>query len=48
MPRMQILTSQEQELFSKPPVFNHLQRKRFFDLPKKILDIARNLRNPDN
>lgn len=48
MPRMQILTTQEQEVFDKPPLFDHLQRKEFFDLPKKLLDIARSLRGPVN
>jgi len=41
MPRMQILTTQEQENFNKPPLFDHMQRKQFFDFPKKLLDIAR-------
>lgn len=45
---MQILTTQEQENFNKPPLFDHLQRKQFFDFPKKLLDIARSLRNPTN
>lgn len=45
---MQILTSQEQENFDKPPLFDHIQRKQFFDFPKKLLDIAYNLRNPNN
>jgi hypothetical protein len=48
MPRMQILTTQEQENFDKPPLFDHMQRKQFFDFPKKLLDIARGLRNPVN
>ncbi|WP_269516754.1 DUF4158 domain-containing protein [Candidatus Odyssella acanthamoebae] len=45
---MQILTTQEQENFNKPPLFDHMQRKKFFDFPKKLLDLARNLRNPTN
>ncbi|WP_419235513.1 DUF4158 domain-containing protein [Rickettsia endosymbiont of Nabis limbatus] len=48
MPRMQILTTQEQKKFNKPPLFDHIQRKQFFDFPKKLLDIARSLRNPTN
>ena len=48
MPRMQILTTQEQENFNKPPLFDHMQRKQFFDFSKKLLDIARGLRNPIN
>jgi len=45
---MQILTTQEQENFNKPPLFDHIQRKQFFDFPKKLLDVARSLRNPAN
>lgn len=45
---MQILTTQEQENFNRPPLFDHVQRKQFFDPPKKLLDIARSLRNPTN
>lgn len=48
MPRMQILTTQEQEDFDKPPLFDHIQRKQFFDLPQKLLNVARSLRNPVN
>ena len=46
MPRMRILTTNEQELFDRPPLFNHCDRKRFFDLPKGLLDIADSLRTP--
>ena len=46
MPRMRILTANEQELFDRPPLFNHCDRKRFFDLPKGLLDIADSLRTP--
>lgn len=48
MPRMQILTTQEQKDFDKPPLFDHMQRKQFFDLPQKLLNVARILRNPVN
>jgi hypothetical protein len=41
---MRILTANEQELFDRPPLFNHCDRKRFFDLPKGLLDIADSLR----
>ena len=46
MPRMRILSANEQELFDKPPLFNHRDRKRLFDLPKGLLDIADSLRTP--
>ena len=45
---MQILTSQEQENFNKPPLFDFIQRKQFFDLPKNLVNIACSLRNPTN
>jgi hypothetical protein len=48
MPRMQILTTQEQEDFDKPPSFDHMQRKQFFDLPQKLLNVAHSLRSPVN
>ena len=37
---MQILTTQKQYHFNKPPLFDHIQRKQFFDFSKKLLDIA--------
>lgn len=46
MPRMQILSSPEQEAFDAPPVFGFRERKRCFDLPKPLLDIATELRSP--
>jgi len=45
---MQILTTQEQYHFNKPPLFDHIQRKQFFDFSKKLLDIAYSLKNPIN
>lgn len=48
MPRMQILTSQEQENFNKPPLFDCIQRKQFFDFPKNLMNLACNLRNATN
>lgn len=45
---MQILTTQEQEDFDKPPSFDHTQRKQFFDLPQKLVNVARSLRSPVN
>ena len=43
MARMRILTTNEQEAFDKPPLFDHRDRKRFFDLPKGLLDVANDL-----
>jgi hypothetical protein len=36
MARMKILNTVEQEAFDIPPVFNSVQRKRFFDFPMKM------------
>jgi len=44
MPRMRILTASEQEVFDKPPVFDHRARKQFFDPPKDLMDTAVALR----
>ena len=31
MPRMRILSPSEQEAFDKPPLFDHRERKKFFE-----------------
>jgi hypothetical protein len=48
MPRIRILTASEQEAFDTPPLFNHEQRKQFFNFPKAILAIAGSLRTLSN
>ena len=48
MPRMRILTTQEQALFDHPPVFNYAERKQFFSLPKSLVDTAHTLRAPSS
>lgn len=48
MPRMRILTANEQEAFDKPPVFDHHDRKKFFDFPKSLLMTAAGMRNTDH
>jgi hypothetical protein len=40
MPRMKILNSVEREAFELPPVFNSVERKRNFDFPVAIEQIA--------
>lgn len=45
MPRMRILTASEQEAFDKPPRFDHHDRKRAFEFPKALLDMARSMRS---
>ncbi|XAT59615.1 Tn3 family transposase [Rhodobacteraceae bacterium Araon29] len=46
MPRMQILSTPEQEMFDRPPVFDFRDRKRCFDLPKPLMDVAAEMRSP--
>jgi hypothetical protein len=45
MPRMRILSANEQVAFDKPPLFDHRDRKKFFDFPKSLLKIADGMRN---
>ena len=48
MPRMKVLNSIEQDAFEFPPVFNSAERKRHFDFPVAIQQIAAELRTPTN
>jgi TnpA family transposase len=45
---MQILSASEQAAFEQPPVFDFRERKRCFDLPKALMDIATKLRSPSS
>ncbi|MFT5115587.1 MAG: hypothetical protein ACI8P9_004938 [Parasphingorhabdus sp.] len=46
MARMKILSTAEQAVFDTPPLFNHLERKQFFDFAKPLLVMANNFRHP--
>ncbi len=48
MPRMRILTVQEQERFDHTPVFDYAQRKQFFNFPNMLIDRAKTLRTPSS
>ncbi len=48
MPVMSILTSVEQDAYTQPPAFSHVERKRFCDFPASLLAIADTLRSPTN
>ena len=48
MPRMKILNSVEREVFDWPPIFNSVERKRCFDFPTPLQDIATSLRTASN
>jgi hypothetical protein len=47
MARMRIPSSNEQDTFDKPPLFDHKERKQFLTLPKGLMDIAKGIRTPD-
>ena len=48
MPRMKILNSVAREAFELPPLFNSAERKRNFDLPVALEQLAAGLRTPTN
>lgn len=48
MPRMRILTTQEQKDLDFPPVFNHADRKQVFSFPKSLMQAALALRTSSN
>ena len=48
MPRMKSLNSVEREGFDFPPIFNSVERKRCFDFPTPLQDIATSLRTAGN
>ncbi len=48
MPRMRILSPSEQEAFDKPPLFDHRERKKFFEFPKALLEAAQSMHSPDH
>ena len=45
MPRMRILTAPEQEAFDKPPRFDHRERKKAFEFPRALLNMAKSMRS---
>ena len=46
MPRMRILSAAEQDRFERPPTFDSIERKRFFEFPRSAMDVAGELRTP--
>jgi TnpA family transposase len=48
MPKMKILNSTEQNIFNSPPVFNSVERKRFFSLPLTLNESMEKLKTPTN
>jgi hypothetical protein len=45
---LKILNSVEREAFDFPPIFNTVERKRCFDFPTALQDIATSLRTASN
>lgn len=45
MPRMRILTAPEQEAFDKPPRFDDRERKKAFEFPRALLNMAKSMRS---
>ena len=48
MPRMKILNRVERGVFESPPIFNIAERKRCFDFPAPLQEIATSLRTATN
>jgi len=48
MARLAIFTSEERRLFEQPPIFNSVDRKRFFFLPESLLEETRHFDKPHN
>ncbi len=48
MPRMKVFNTLEAETFETPPVFNTVERKRFFTLPAGLDELVETLRTPTN
>ena len=48
MPRMRILSAAEQDRIEHPPVFASAERKRYFEFPRSVMDVVRELRSPAN
>jgi TnpA family transposase len=45
---MKILNSEERETFEIPPVFNSVDRKKYFEFPLKIIRFIKGLKTPTN
>ena len=45
---MHILSEVEQDRFERPPTFNSTERKQFFDFPQSAMNVAQDLRSPEN
>ncbi len=48
MPILKVLGSTEQESFENPPLFNSVERKKYFDFPLRIITSMKTFRTPTN
>ena len=48
MPRIKILNTTEKNTFESPPVFNSVERRRFFTLPQMLNESMESLKSPTN
>ncbi len=48
MPRMKIFNALEIETFESPPLFNSVERKKFFTLPPRLNTLCQSFRTPTN
>ena len=48
MPRIKILNTTEKNAFESPPVFNGVERRRFFTLTQMLNESMENLKSPTN
>ena len=48
MPILKVLSSTEQESFENPPLFNNVERKKYFDFPLRIITLMKTYRTPTN
>ena len=48
MPKIKILNTTEKNTFESPPVFNSVERRRFFTLPLMLNEVMERLKSPTN
>ncbi len=48
MARISVLSQQEAKAFDEPPIFDSIDRKRFFDMTVILQDTLDKLRTPSN
>lgn len=46
MPRLRILSATEREAYDRPPAMNAAERRRAFDLPSSLVELARMVQDP--